>query len=117
MTSKTELAARAARLSGRQPANRSADAAAEPAAEPVGESQAVKSVHRSAPRAKPVRVTTDLAPQSYRGLLAYSAGLAEQLGRAKVPHVEVIRALIAELNTNPALQETIGKAIRAQLSK
>ncbi|MEB0288538.1 hypothetical protein QN355_18560 [Cryobacterium sp. 10S3] len=62
-------------------------------------------------------MTTDLAPQSYRGLLAYSAGLAEDLGRAKVPHVEVIRALIAELNANPALQETIGKAVRTQLSK
>lgn len=113
MTSKTELAARAARLSERQPTSRPADAAAEPA----GESQAVKPTHRPVPRAKPVRVTTDLAPQSYRGLLAYSAGLAEDLGRAKVPHVEVIRALITELNTNPALQETIGKAVRAQLSK
>ena len=113
MTSKAELAARAARLSERQPASRPADAAAEP----PGESQAVKPLHRAAPRAKPVRVTTDLAPQSYRGLLAYSAGLAEDLGRAKVPHVEVIRALIAELQTNPALQETISKAVRAQLSK
>ena len=113
MTSKAELAARAARLSGRQPTSRTVDAAAEPA----GESQVVKPPHRPAPRAKPVRVTTDLAPQSYRGLLAYSAGLAEDLGRAKVPHVEVIRALITELNTNPALQETIGKAVRAQLSK
>ena len=113
MTSKAELVARAARLAERQPPSRPADASAEPA----GESQAIKPAHRPAPRAKPVRVTTDLAPQSYRGLLAYSAGLAEELGRAKVPHVEVIRALITELNTNPALQETIGKAVRAQLSR
>lgn len=113
MTSKTEMAARAARLAGRQPTNRPADAVAEV----EGETQTVKPAHRPAPRAKPVRVTTDLAPQSYRGLLAYSAGLAEDLGRAKVPHVEVIRALVNELNTNPALQETIGKAVRTQLSK
>ena len=116
MTSKAELAARAARaarLSERQPTHRPADAPADP----VGESEAVKPTRMPAPRAKPVRVTTDLAPQSYRGLLAYSAGLAEDLGRAKVPHVEVIRALIAELNTNPALQETISKAVRVRLSK
>lgn len=116
MITKAELAARAARVSDRQPPSRSTEDHVVQD-KPAGELHEIQSVRRAAPRAKPVRVTTDLAPQSYRALLAYSASLAEDLGRAKVPHVEVIRALVAELNADPALQATIGKAVRARLSK
>lgn len=69
------------------------------------------------PRAKPVRVTTDLDPQRYRELLTYSADLAENLGRARVPHTEVIRALIDQLQTDPALQSSIADSVAARLSK
>ncbi|WP_162925059.1 hypothetical protein [Mycetocola zhujimingii] len=61
-------------------------------------------------------MSADLAPQDYRALLAYCAAMAEDLGKAKVAHVLVIRALVAELNTNPELQETIRKAVVAQMS-
>ncbi|MBG6059795.1 hypothetical protein RCH16_003157 [Cryobacterium sp. MP_M5] len=83
----------------------------------AAETPTARAPQRSAPRAKPVRVTTDLAPQSYRALLAYCAEMAEDLGRAKVPHVEVIRALISELNANTELQATVRQAVTKQLSK
>ena len=114
MTKASDLAARAARLSVRPATSRASGSDAED----TGESEIPsKPLQRAAPRAKPVRVTTDLAPQSYRALLAYCAALAEDLGRAKVPNVEVIRALVNELSTDPKLQATIGQAVRAQLSK
>ncbi len=104
--SKSDIANRAAKL-GERKGGRPTEPETEetPVAQP-----------RTAPRAKPVRVTTDLAPQSYRALVSYCQDLAENLGRAKVPHVEVIRALVAQLEDDPALQATIGSAVRARLS-
>lgn len=104
--SKADIAARAARLGDRKGGR---------AAEPSTDETLVARVQ--VPRAKPVRVTTDLAPQSYRQLVAYCQRLAEELGRAKVPHVEVIRALVGELETNPELQATIATTVRNVLSK
>lgn len=104
--SKADIAARAARLGERK-----ASRAVEPTS---GETPVAR---EPAPRAKPVRVTTDLAPQSYRQLVAYCQRLAEELGRAKVPHVEVIRALVGELETDPELQATIATTVRNVLSK
>lgn len=104
--SKADIAARAAKLGERKGSR---------AAEPTTDDTPVARVQ--APRAKPVRVTTDLAPQSYRQLVAYCQRLAEELGRAKVPHVEVIRALVGELETNPELQATIATTVRNVLRK
>lgn len=111
MSRADDIKARAAALSNRRaPAVQDApDVAAGP---PV-----TRATQNLAPRAKPVRVTTDLAPQSYRALLSYCAEMAEDLGRAKVPHVEVIRALISELNANPELQATIRQAVAKTFSK
>lgn len=75
------------------------------------------SPRKAAPRAKPVRVTTDLPPQNYRQLVAYCAELAETLGRAKVPHAEVIRSLIAQLDSDASLQSVIADAVQVRLSK
>ena len=94
MTKKDELAARAAGL----------------AARPVVAGKPTAS-RGHAPRTAPIRITADLAPQSYRALLAYCADLAEEIGQAKVPHVEVIRALISELEVNPGLQRSVRRAI------
>lgn len=104
--SKSDIANRAAKL-GERKGGRPAESETEetPVARP-----------RTAPRAKPVRVTTDLAPQSYRALVSYCQDLAENLGRAKVPHVEVIRALVAQLEKDPALQATIESTVRTRLS-
>lgn len=115
MSKADDIKARAAALSNRRaPA---AAPAAQDAPDVAAEATAPRASQRMAPRAKPVRVTTDLAPQSYRALLSYCAEMAEDLGRAKVPHVEVIRALISELNANPELQATIRQAVTKTLSK
>jgi hypothetical protein len=66
-------------------------------------------------RAKPVRITADLSPQVYRGLIDYAAGLAETQGRVRVAHVHVTRALVAELLENDELQGAIARRVRAQL--
>jgi hypothetical protein len=110
-----DMKARAAALSNRRAS--AAAPAGQDAPDVAVEAPAPRAPQRLAPRAKPVRVTTDLAPQSYRALLSYCAEMAEDLGRAKVPHVEVIRALISELNANPELQATIRQAVTKSLSK
>lgn len=52
---------------------------------------------QSAPRAKPVRLSVDLAPAAYRRLIDYCHQTAEELGVARVNGVDVLRALLAEL--------------------
>lgn len=99
MSKATDIAARAAKLSERRPGRETTPTRAAP------------------PRAKPIRVTTDLSPQDYRHLVAYCADLAEHLGQAKVPHTEVIRALINRLEQDSSLRETITDDIKAKLSK
>jgi hypothetical protein len=116
VTKAEDMKARAAALANRRTSTKPASAVQD-APDVVAEAPTVRAAQRSAPRAKPVRVTTDLAPQSYRALLAYCAEMAEDLGRAKVPHVEVIRALISELNANAELQATVRQAVTKQLSK
>jgi len=66
-------------------------------------------------RAKPVRITADLPPQVYRGLIAYAASLATTQGRARVAHVHVIRALVSELAENEDLQAAIAQRVESQL--
>lgn len=70
-----------------------------------------------APRARPVRITADLAPQSYRALISYCSSLAEELGEARVPHVAVLRALVAQLETDTDLQATIAERVGTELRK
>lgn len=115
MSKQSDLAARAAKLTTRTAAGRP-PAAEEPGRGDVAEVAPKRPAARAVPRAKPVRVSADLAPQDYRALLAYSAAMAEELGRAKVAHVLVIRALVSELNANPELQRTIRQAVATQLS-
>jgi len=66
-------------------------------------------------RSKPVRITADLSPQVYRGLIEYAAELASTQGRARVAHVHVVRALVAELVENEELQKAIARRVRSQL--
>lgn len=95
---KEQLAAQAARVNRPRPER--------------NESTAVQSRPATPPRTKPVRVTADLAPQSYRGLVAFCTDLAGQLGRAKVPLVEVIRALVDQLDDDPQLRSQITALIQ-----
>ncbi|NII52166.1 DUF2274 domain-containing protein [Frigoribacterium endophyticum] len=110
MTKAEELRARAARAKQRtasttpeqsQPGGPAADATPAPRPNVI--------------RAKPVRITADLSPQVYRGLIDYAAALAETQGRVRVAHVHVTRALVAELLENHELQGAIARCVRAQL--
>lgn len=109
------LAARAARAAAKPTVAATAPA---PAKAPAAAKKAPAAPKRAAePRTKPVRITTDLAPKTYRVLQDYCAKTARALSWPKVPHAEVIRALIAELGTNAELQATVRNAVNAQSSK
>lgn len=66
---------------------------------------------------KPVRITTDVTPAAYRALTAFSGELAASLGRPKIAHTEVVRALLAQLEDDPELRITIAAKITANLRK
>lgn len=103
MSPKDDLASRAKRLQEQRtaaaPAQATPDAAAAPERPP-------------APRARPVRVTTDLAPQTHRFLAQYASSVAQATGQARVPGSDVIRALIAELETSEHLRAVIQSRLR-----
>ena len=50
-----------------------------------------------APRAKPVRLSLDLAPAAYRELQEFCAAAAVALERPRVAGADVLRSLLAEL--------------------
>jgi hypothetical protein len=110
MTKAEELRARAARATQRT-------ASATPEQNPPGApaAEATPTPRPSIIRVKPVRITADLSPQVYRGLIDYAAGLAEAQGRVRIAHVHVTRALVAELLENDEMQATIARRVRAQL--
>lgn len=112
MSKAEEMRARAARVAQR--ANQGGGSAfnetAAPAAAPTPAKPAVV-------RSKPVRITADLPPQSYRSLVDYAASLATRFGRARVPHVNVIRALVLELEDDQALQGRIAARIAQDLDE
>ncbi|MDQ2737294.1 MAG: hypothetical protein M3Y35_01425 [Actinomycetota bacterium] len=64
------------------------------------------------PRAKPVRMTLDLAPAAYRELQAFCTAAAVELERPRVSSSEVLRALLSEL----ARDEDLAARVRAALS-
>lgn len=106
MTPANDFASRAARLT--KPATKK-PATTTPAGEGPAEQAPASATppRRAAPRSKPVRVSADLPPQTYRALVTYCTDSAEQIGRTKVSHVEVLRALVVELDKNPDLRRTI----------
>jgi hypothetical protein len=64
-----------------------------------------------------VRITTDLAPSEYRTLIACAADVAADLGKARVPHTRVVRALVARLEADPELKAKVVDVIREQSRK
>ncbi|MCJ0700227.1 DUF2274 domain-containing protein [Frigoribacterium faeni] len=109
MSKADELRARAARATQRAASTTPEQDQPGPAAETA------PSPRPSVIRAKPVRITADLSPQVYRGLIDYAAGLAEDLGQVRVAHVNITRALVAELLQNDELQGAVARRVRAQL--
>ncbi|WP_157489871.1 DUF2274 domain-containing protein [Frigoribacterium sp. Leaf44] len=110
MTKAEELRARAARAT-----QRAASTTPEQNQPGAPAAEATPAPRPNVIRAKPVRITADLSPQVYRGLIDYAAGLAEAQGRVRVAHVHVTRALVAELLENDELQGAIARRVRAQL--
>lgn len=72
-----------------------------------------KATPAAAPRAKPVRLSVDLAPAAYRGLIDYCHRTAEDLGVARVNGVDVLRALLGELAEDEQLAERVSARIAA----
>ncbi|MBF4632701.1 hypothetical protein ITJ42_15890 [Clavibacter michiganensis subsp. phaseoli] len=114
MSKADELRARAQRAAGRagSPATPSAD---EPRQERTASASASAPKRTPSVRADPIRITADLPPQHYRELIAYAAGIASDFGRAKVAHVQVVRALVAELAESDDLQRRIATRVEQQL--
>jgi hypothetical protein len=110
MTKAEELRARAARAT-----QRAASTPPEPNQPGAPAAEATPAPRPNVIRAKPVRITADLSPQVYRELIDHAAGLAEAQGRVRVAHVNVTRALVAELLENDELQGAIARRVRAQL--
>lgn len=66
-----------------------------------------------APRAKPVRLSVDLAPASYRELQEFCTAAAVALERPRVAGVDVLRSLLAEL----AADDALAARVRGRLSE
>lgn len=121
MTSKKdEMAARAARMAQRPTRATPPAPADEVEREVVAPTRAIPGTlgtSRTPVRTKPVRITTDLDPQTYRALTVYSADVAAAMGRAKVAHADVVRGLIAELQANADVRDRVAAHIATRLSK
>lgn len=68
-------------------------------------------------RTKPVRVTADLSPSMYRALSKLAVEAAASLGRARLPQVEVIRALVRLASSETPLGQQIRTAVTEELSR
>jgi hypothetical protein len=70
------------------------------------------------PRARPVKLTVEVSPGLYSMLKAYpdEAGLPEATGKARIPSVEVFRALLEELAVNKELREHVATRIRENVT-
>lgn len=61
----------------------------------------------TAPLSEKVRLSADIAPEAYRALVSWCADIATKIGRTRIQHVWVIRALVDEMQENPELQAKI----------
>ncbi len=106
MAKANDIAARAAKLNA-TPRNKTASTSAQAPTEPAKASTA-------APRVKPMRLTLDLAPNQYRDFNAVCRVIAEEIGEARIPGTQVLRALVAQLSDDPALRATVAELVREQ---
>lgn len=109
MSKADDIRARAARVGQRAQTPPAPPAEAEEAPRPAKAKPAIRST--------PVRITADLPPQDYRSLVDYAGELAAQFGRARVPHVAVIRALVVLLGQDEELRVRVASRVAQQLDE
>jgi len=63
---------------------------------------------------KQPRLSADVSPDDYKWLYEFCVEIANVVGRVKVKHVWVIRALIHELRENPELKLSIINRVREE---
>lgn len=63
---------------------------------------------------KPVRLSVDIDRDAYLGLVAWCQNIAMKVGRTRVNHVWVIRALISELFDDETLQQRVINRVREE---
>ena len=61
---------------------------------------------------KPVRLSVDMDRDDYHSLVTWCQGIALKVGRTRVNHVWVIRALVSELFEDEALQQRVINRVR-----
>ena len=61
---------------------------------------------------KPVRLSVDVEPAAYHGLATWCQDIAMKVGRVRVNHVWVVRALIWELFDDKDLQARVIERVR-----
>lgn len=66
-----------------------------------------------APLSKPVRVSADLPPKTYKQLQEFCQDAAVDLGVPRVAHVKVLRALLQELAEHEDLRKRVCQRIWA----
>jgi len=69
-----------------------------------------------AQRIKPIRVTLDLAPSLYADFGGWTTATARQLGKPKIPSVDVLRILVRELLHDETLQVKVVAALQTSLT-
>jgi hypothetical protein len=72
---------------------------------------------KTAPRARPVSMTVDLAPELYRIVKDFPAqmGIPQATGKIRIPSAELFRALVQELADDEALRERVANRIADNL--
>ena len=65
-----------------------------------------------APVSKPVRLSVDIDPIPYRHIVSFCQDVAMAVGRVRVNHVWVMRALINELLESKDLQAKVIERVR-----
>lgn len=104
MSTKKDLAARAALVGSRRQKTHEQESRETPPPAPKV-------------RVEPVRLSTDISPNTYRFLIEYCAGIAAQIGKPRVTHTSVLRKLLDELQRDTDLQARISDHIIAEANK
>lgn len=104
---KNTLAARAAAVTRRH----------EDQPEPAADVEQLPAAPARRPRVQPVKLTVELLPGAYRQVKQFpdEMGIPEATGKARIPTVEVFRALLEELADDVELRQRVAARITENL--